>query len=199
MRAVTGDEIIELIGQGIGFIAIALAIMSFQAKTRAGILILQGAANLVWSVHFLMLGTVVGAATTFIAGVRNLLYAAKGRWRWVGHPAVPLVFSAIGITVGILTYENLFSILIISANVVSALSYSLNREKLIRLFSLYVSGAWLIFNSFAVLSIAGIGSESFNIISILVSLFRYRKKRNSPISDSENLNTPTVVKADSKE
>ena len=170
------EATIEIIGQSVGFIAIALAIISFQAKTRTKILILQGAANLVWSIHFLLLGTLIGSATTFIAGMRNLLYATKHKWHWVACPAVPILFSVLSIVIGILTYENLFSILIMSSTVVSALSYSLNNEKLIRLFSLYVSGAWLIFNTFSTFSIAGIGSESFNIISILVSLFRYRNK-----------------------
>ena len=170
------DSTLEIVGQAIGFIAIALAIISFQAKTRTGILVLQGAANLVWGVHFFMLGTLVGAATTFIAGIRNLLYATKERWSWVTSPAVPIGFSILSTVIGIFTYENPFSILIMSATIVSTLSYSMNSEKLIRLFSLYVSGAWLIFNTFSTFSIAGIGSESFNIISILVSLFRYRNK-----------------------
>lgn len=170
------NETVELIGQIVGFVAIIVAMLSFQAKSRSGILVLQGIANGVWVAHFFMIGAPMGAIMNFLCFVRNLLYAMKNRWKWVNNIITPIVFSVVAITVSIITQDSWTDFLILPSTIVSSLAYYMNDERKIRGFTFFVSGSWLIFNVIE-FSISGVIAEIFNLTSLTIATFRYSKRR----------------------
>ncbi len=179
------ENIIEIIGQCIGFVAIAIAFLSFQAKSRGGILVIQAIANVVWAVHFFMIGSITGCIINAFCVLRNLVYSQKDRWRWVSHIATPILVSVLAVAISVtgtiltggLTKPNgWLDFLLLPSTVVSSVAFFLDDERLIRAFSIFVSLSWLIFNIFT-LSISGMLAEIFNLTSITIAIIRFTVKR----------------------
>jgi hypothetical protein len=184
------QSIVWWIGQAVGFVAIIVAFISFQVKSRGGILVLQGIANGVWAVHFIMIGAPAGAIMNALCFIRNLVYAKKTSWKWVNSLIVPILFCSVAVTISVITNamnQSWIDYIILPSTVVSSLAYYLNDERTIRASTLFVSGSWLVFNIIKS-SYSGIFAEVFNLTSVCISLFRYRK-----VKSSDNKNVVGVV------
>ena len=170
----TTDQIINLIGQFVGFVAIAVAFLSFQVKKKTGILAVQALANFIWSIHFLMIGAYAGCALNLVATGRNLLYAKRESWKWLNGVWLPTVISIIVSVTSILTRESWLDVILLPSTVLSSYTYCLGSERVIRNSTVFVSLTWLIFN-IVNLSIAGIAAEIFNLTSLTIAIIRFSK------------------------
>lgn len=171
----TTEQIINLIGQLIGFVAIAVAFLSFQAKSKSGILAMQALANFIWSIHFLMIGAPAGCALNLIGAARNIIYAKKDTWKWLNGVWLPTVISAIVVAVSILTRETWLDIVLLPSTVLSSYTYCLGNERVIRNSTVFVSSSWLIFNIIQ-FSVSGVVAEIFNLTSLTIAIIRFSRK-----------------------
>ena len=181
----TNEEIIYIIGQAVGVIATLLIVSSFQAKKRLSLLLIQTASSVLWAAHFFMIGQPTGAILNLICVVRNLIYSKKNEWKWAGSIVSPLSFVILSMAVPMLTYENIFSIIPMIGNSISSIALFLNKERQIRILSIFVSVCWLAYNLSA-FSIPGIITETSNIVSITIALIRFRNKKSVAIQDAES-------------
>ncbi len=173
----TTAEIINLIGQFVGFLAIAVAFLSFQVKSKTGILAIQALANFIWAVHFYMIGAFAGCILNLIATARNLIYSKRGAWKWLNGIWLPTVISAVVATASILTRETWLDVILLPSTVLSSYTYCLGSERLIRNSTVFVSLTWLIFN-IVNFSVSGVVAEIFNLTSLTIAIIRFRKSRN---------------------
>lgn len=171
----TREMVIELIGQLIGFVAVMFTVLSFQAKSRGRILLLQTAGSFTWAVHFCLIGTFTSAAMNGLSVVRNLVYAKKDSWRWVRNPVTPSLVIAAVLGLTAFTYEGPVNLLPMAATVISSIAFYLDRERTIRILSLIVSALWFTSNIIE-FSIAGICTELFNMTSISIALIRFARR-----------------------
>lgn len=63
------------VSQGIGLIAIACSLLSFQAKKRSGIMALQMSASMLFCIKLFMLGAWTGAVLDLISFFRTMIFA----------------------------------------------------------------------------------------------------------------------------
>ncbi len=173
----TTAEIINLIGQFVGFVAIAIAFLSFQVKNKTGILAIQALANFIWAVHFYMIGAFAGCILNLIATARNLIYSKRDSWKWLNGVWLPTVISAVVATASILTRETWLDVILLPSTVLSSYTYCLGSERLIRNSTVFVSLTWLIFN-IVNFSVSGVIAEVFNLTSLTIAIIRFRKSRN---------------------
>ena len=162
----------EFIAQGIGVIAAAVAILSFQFKQNKVLFALQAFSGLMFFVNFLMLGSYTAACLNLINLFRGALLAAGDRFksRWFAA-----ALMAVYTVVTVVTSANWLSLLVLAAQLVGTVVMWSRKGKVIRLGQLFVvSPAWLIHNILN-FSLGGLITEIVNILSILVSLVRYRK------------------------
>ena len=175
----TPEEIVFLIAQILGFLAMGLNIFSYQAKSGKGILIVQTVSASVWSAHFLMLGGLSGSLMNLISIPRNFVYSSREKYPLLKKKAVPSIFSILYVIAGVIvliTFKDFLDILPVFAMVIQAFSYHTQNEKLIRLWSLVSQPIWLIYNVFK-FSIAGVLCEAFTIVSIIIALVINRDKQ----------------------
>ncbi len=170
------DVFVQLLGFG----AMALGIGSYQAKTRRGILFMQLAAAVLWSTQFFFLKSYTGAALNIVSIVRNLVYMQKEKHAWARSKYVPIITAAAFILCGILTWNGIMSIFPTAAMVLSSVSLYVTEERKIRIISLFVSPLWLVYDAWS-FSIGGTVSEIFTIISILIAMWRFGKKKTDNI------------------
>ena len=171
------ENILELCGQAFGIVAVVLGFVSYQMKTPRGIISLQLVTALVFSAHYLLIGTVTAALLNFLAGVKCLVYyfrdKREGKSIWE-----PLVFCVLVVVSTVLTWEGWHSALIMVGLVADTIGLALNDPQKTRGVLFIKSPLCLVYNGF-VGSIGGIVYECTVLISAALALFRNR--RNSQV------------------
>ena len=161
----------DTIAQILGIMAMAISVSAFQFKKNRSLFIVQGISCCLFFVHFFLLGAYTGAFLNILALIRSICLSVKK----LRHPVFEALVMLSFIIITVLTYEGWPSLLVLAAMLVGTATYWLNKAKLIRISQLAViSPCWLIYNVVN-FSIGGIITESFNIISTIVSMIRYRK------------------------
>ena len=148
-------DIIEIIAQAIGIVAMFFNLFSYQQKTRKGAIICQLFGTILFTVNFFMIDAIVGALMNFIGAVRAVIFINKEKLK-ADHIGWFIGFMAIYIASYILTFtvfgqepspkNFIIEILPIIGMVATTHSYRLTDAKAIRKFGLISSPVWLIYN-----------------------------------------------------
>jgi hypothetical protein len=193
----------EIIVQGIGFIAIAMNIISVQFNKHWSIMLFKSLGSLFFAVQYLLMGAYVGMVMDIIGVIRNFVFAynvkknKSNKW-WIALFSVITV--AVGVTTIILTWDKMInavshlssdpkvltaiavfiSVLSILAKFISTIGYGAKDPHVIRMINLPTFSMWIIYNAM-VLSIAAIISDSMSIVSIIIAEIRFKglKKKGS--------------------
>ncbi len=168
-----------IVAQIIGFVAMTLIVLSFQQKSRKGILIMQLVAEIFWVLHFGLIGAYTGMALNMLGVVRCYVYANRETKKWANSEAIPYIFFALSIVVGILSWKNMYSLLPMAAVCITSFVLWSNKAHIIRYFSYPGCICWLIFNMVSG-SYAGIATEVFNLSSITVGIIRFDIGKKKP-------------------
>ena len=174
-----------ILGQILGLCAMALIVISFQCKKPARLCIIQVCACLFFVLHYLFLG-LNGDAAAYAGMTQNavgLLFrgvlALSEKKKSLLSPLVLAGLCAISAVVAILTYPGrLIALLPVVANFACIGCMWTKNSNTIRVTQLaIISPFWITHNVFT-LSVAGILTESFNLVSIGIYYLRlYREKR----------------------
>ncbi|NLX94079.1 MAG: YgjV family protein [Clostridiales bacterium] len=167
----------ELLAQIIGFVAMTLIVLSFQQKTRKGILMMQLIAEAFWVLHFGLIGAYTGMALNILGVVRCYVYANRETKKWANSETIPYIFFTLSIITGILSWTNAYSLLPMAAVCITSFVLWSKKAHIIRYFSYPGCICWLIFN-IASGSYAGIVTELFNISSVTVGIIRFDIRKN---------------------
>lgn len=188
----------EIFVQIIGFIAIAMNIISMQFNTHGMVMLFKSLGSFLFALQYLLLGAFTGMVMDIIGVIRNFVFAynvKKGKsnkW-WIVLFCI-ITFVA-GITTILLTWgatitaltrwtDNatalttlavIISVLSILAKLLSTIGYGAKSAHAIRMINLPTFSMWVVYN-FIAFSIAGIASDIMSIGSIIVAEIRFRKK-----------------------
>ena len=169
-------DIFELLGQILSIIAMGLTIFSFQMKKRKQILIFQTVGTGFFLASFLLLGSWTAACLNVVFLARNIIFYFGEDKKWAKHPIwLPVILAAV-IGAGALGYVSPLDLLPIIGSIFGTVATYMKNENTFRLLKLGDSPLWLAYNA-VIPSIGGVICEVFNIISIIVALIRYRKKK----------------------
>ena len=177
-----------IVAQLIGFVAMFFSLISFQAKSRGGIIALQILSNSILVVQYFLLGYSTGemyysaVVANFIGLFRNAIYSMRGKWRISRSRIVPAVAIVLFIVSGVFTYKTPFDILPIFSMCVSSVAFFMREERLIRYLSVLVILPWVIYSIYAG-NIASIISDSLNLISVIIAILRFDIIRRVPKND----------------
>ena len=160
---------------GIG--GVALYLLCFQLKSAKKILACRLLSSVLYVTQYLLLFAFVGAAMDAAACI-TAAFAYKKDTAFVKKYKIPiLAVTNIGIiAVGILLYENVFSILAIAGVLFESASGWMRNEKLIRIVSLFGVPCWLVYNVVSGAYGSAVGSV-LALISIISALIRYSSKK----------------------
>ncbi len=174
-----------IIAQALGLVGTAIMCLSFQCKESRKLFLVQFAASLTFSVHFFLLGAFTGLFLNLAELLRSFLLI-NGNKKWASHWGTMVFVMLLMAGCGALTWDGgWLSLLPTAAMVVSTPFLWTRNGKVLRLATLlFISPCWLVYNT-VVFSIAGILTEGFNIISIVISFLRFGMKGLDYKSNSE--------------
>ena len=164
---------LRLLAQIIGVLAVALFLLSYQQKKRKNIIITNAISRILYIIQYIMLGAFSGAALDVVGTVSSVAAGKKNTAFIKKHIKTAVVLmNILIITVGLLLYENIVSLLPVFGVLLHTGAFWLDREKTVRRLSLLGSPFWLAYNliSGAYGSAAG---DVLSIISIAVAIYRY--------------------------
>ena len=175
----------ELISQGIGIIAMAFNIISFQGKKQSTVIALQLCGGTLFAIHFLMIGATVGGILNIIAAVRAVIFLYKDRLKADKLPWL-IGFIAVYISVYVLNFTAfgkeptafnfIIEVLPVVGMTASNIGFCLKNASDVRRCGLISSPSWLIYNIVAV-SWGAIICESLSLISIFIGMFRHDRNK----------------------
>ena len=173
----------DFFAQAVGIVAMFFFIFSYQQKTAKSIIAWQMIGGALFTLNFFLLGEYLGACLNLIGFIRAILFLQKEKLHTDNIPwligftlsylgAYALSFTMFG------TEPTLPNFLLQCCPVLGMFFMHLGLRNddpgKIRFLCLFSSISWLIFNSI-VFALGAMLGEIFNIISIAVAFWRFKK------------------------
>lgn len=165
----------NIVSQLFGIGAMISLFLIYQQKSRSKMLIAKLSADILWVVHYFLLGGYAGIIPNFVGIFREIVFIQRKDKRWADVVIWPILFILINWGLGFRTFSSAYNLLPISASTAVTVSLWINNPRLTKLISIPVSVAFLIYDVY-VGSYIGIVNESIAILSIIIFFAKERKK-----------------------
>jgi len=109
----------QLIGQAIGVLAMIESFFIFQVTDRRKMVLLKLLDDVLWIIHFVLIGGYTGALTTTVAIFREIIFYFRGEKKWASIPLWAVGFSIVFAACAPLSWTGIFSIFPATASVIS--------------------------------------------------------------------------------
>ena len=169
----------EIIAQAFGIVGMAIIISSFQAMKNKLFFIMQGVGSFMFFINFLLIGAYAGALFNLTNLVRGLLFSKNARKAWK-LIVTEILYSGCFAFSLIFIWGDAWQIFLSALPCVALLIMSIimwrGNGKTIRYAQVsFMSPAWIVHNIFN-FTLGGLICESFNMVSSVIALIRYRKE-----------------------
>lgn len=168
-----------IISQIIGLGAVGLYLLSYQLKKRSHIVWVTCISNALYVLQYLLLGAFSGAVMDIMSTVSSFFAAKKNDLPFRRHARYLALSNIIAIAaVGLISaavQREWIELLPIAGALFQTGGLWCNNEQTIRKFGLCGAPFWLVYNYISQAYGASLGSM-IAIISIIISMIRYRKK-----------------------
>ena len=158
--------------QGIGFVAVAFFILSYQMKSNRLLFLFQLIGCSIFVVQFGVLGAYTGALSLLINILRNVLLLKANVWTWVRSKKTMLGIITLLVAFTIWTWNGWISLLPLASVGVTTVGYWTDNAQKIRLSQLMGSPCTLLYDVL-IHSWGGVLSESITLVSIILSIIRF--------------------------
>lgn len=158
--------------QGIGFVAVAFFILSYQMKSNRLLFLFQLIGCSIFVIQFGILGAYTGALSLLINILRNVLLLKANVWAWVRSKKTMLGIIALLVAFTIWTWNGWISLLPLASVGVTTVGYWTDNAQKIRLSQLMGSPCTLLYDVL-IHSWGGVLSESITLVSIILSIIRF--------------------------
>jgi hypothetical protein len=158
--------------QLIGIIGLLIALLSFQKEKRGSILAYLIVAQVIFVLHFALLGAWIGAVMNAISALRSYISSQRMTKKWCSSNLWLYFFIIISWISGLFIWKSILSILPIIAMTIDSYATWNKNPKFIRLLTAIPRPLWFIYN-YSVLSYAGMLSETMGFISIIAGIIRF--------------------------
>ena len=171
----TINTTVNIIAQILGFGGVYMLFTLYQQKERNKLLRRKLCADVLWGVHYLLLGAWAGAIPNLVGIARESIFMNSGK-KWADSPIWPIIFVGISWDLTIMSWRSAISLLPMCASTLVTISLWVKSPKFTRLLSVPVCVSFIIYDCF-VGSYAGIINESISLVSIIISFFKNDVKK----------------------
>lgn len=159
-----------------GLLAVALYLLCFQLKHAKSIIVCKLISSVLYVLQYLLLFAFVGAAMDAAAFLASAIAYYKDR-PFVQRFRVPILVlcATVIVTVGLLLYENVFSLLAIAGVLFESAASWMKKERMIRILCLFAVPCWGTYNVVSGAWGSAVGNV-LALVSILSALWRYARE-----------------------
>ena len=157
----------------VGFCAVLMFVLSYQLKSRSGIILFNAGSRILYVTQYILLGAFEGALLDIVAFGVSLLCAKSNSGFIKKHYTLTIVLANLAIIgLGLTVYKNIFSLLPILGVIFETLAFWLKNERHIRIASLLGAPFWLAYNLLCLAYASALGNV-FTLVSITLAIIRY--------------------------
>ena len=165
---------IEIIANVVGTFAVVTFVLSYQMKTRKGIVICNSISRVLYVAQYLLLLAFEGAVLDIVSIGAAVLAGKKDTPFIKKHlKAVIISVNLVMVVTGILLYKNIFSLLPLFGVLLHTGAFWLTNEKHIRAMSIIGSPFWLAYNLYSRAFGSAVG-DVMTMVSIATAMIRYK-------------------------
>lgn len=168
----------DIIGQGLGLVALALCIVAFSSKDDDRLLVILISANVAFAAHFVAFGSWTAAALTALIVVR--IVVAR---RYKGSLAATALLLAAGGVAAAFTWQGPQDVVPLTAAVLGTIGMILLRGIPMRLMLAGAALAWTL-NNALIGSVGGVLAELLVLAANLTTIVRLRRARTALAADT---------------
>lgn len=165
----------NIIAQIFGIIPLFLSFIMFLQKTRARIIIVKVIADLLFTLHFILLEEYVGAFLNVVCVVRSIVFLFRDK-KFLNNVFVPIFFCILTLLCSFADFEGIKSLMPAVGSVIAIIGFWQNDLKKLRWYSFFGFLLWVIYGIWTV-SISTIIANGAAAISIIIkTLFPGKKE-----------------------
>lgn len=165
----------RLFAQLPGVVAMACLFLSYQQKSRKGLITYKLSADVFWALHYALLGAYGGMIPNLSGIFREIVFVNREKKKWASCHIWPVFFIVLNFSLGLLSYKSPINLLPITASAFVTVSLWLKNTRLTRIISVPVSLSFFIYDIFAG-SYIGMVNESLAILSIILYFLKKENK-----------------------
>jgi hypothetical protein len=154
-----------------GALGIGANMAIYQQKDRTRILIWKLISDVLWALHYFLLGAYSGCAVAVIGMAREGIFINKDK-KWAKHVFWLYFFLGVSLASAILTWKSAASLLPATASMLSVISFWQNKPNFTRFAAFPISICMLSYDIFSG-SYMGICNEIFTLLSATLGLVRF--------------------------
>lgn len=166
----------QLIAQCVGALGVVVFLLCYHFKDMKNVLKVKLLVDIIWGVHYFLLGAYSGCATNAICCVRELVFMNNDKgilknriWLWF--------FVALNFVGAALTWKGFYSIIPAVVSTLATFSFWQKDVKHARKIGITNNMLMFTYDVF-VGSYMGMVGESLSFFSVLIAMFRNRTKQN---------------------
>ncbi len=156
-------DVLYLIAQIVGYVAIAESVFIFISNKREKILIFKLIDDALWFTNMLLMGAYTGAVLNAIAIVREIVFFNRGKKKWATHKFWLFFFMIVMLVSPVLTWAGPVSILPAMGSCVAVICFYAEKPIMTKYLAYLAQGSWL---AYAVLT-KNWSSTICNIIALI--------------------------------
>ena len=194
---------LETVAMIISMVAMVMMVLSFQVKRRHTLLFMQIITSGLFAVVLFMSGGGLGAVINLLFMGRNIVFSILGERRgkpfYITFAVMSVLYLSSYFVFYVILYptatlsEKLWDILPIVGAFLNTIVCSMVKLNALRKMKLVDSACWLIYNIHIGLgNLGGILCEIFNIVSVLIALYRFRDRSKGVAEDNDRTRPHTV-------
>ncbi len=166
------------VGNAFSIIGIILNMLVYQQKNRTDLLRCKLGVDSMSFFSYLFLGAYTGVAVAAISLVRSVVFINRTRYKWADSRAWMYIFIALVILSGMFTWKNIFSLLPMTASMISVISFWIGKPRVSRILAFPVSACMMTYD-FTVQAYIYIIGEILTIISSILGIIRNDIKKDA--------------------
>lgn len=172
---------LTLIAQIFGVLAVAAFLLSYQQKKRRNIIIINVTSRILYIIQYMLLGAFSGAVLDILGAIASVIAEKKDSPFMKKYlKAVIIAVNLSIVAVGLLLYENVYSLLPIAGVLLHTGAFWLSDERVIRRISLAGSPFWFVYNFKSCAYGSAVG-DLLTMGSIIIAMIKFRKKDNKDV------------------
>ncbi len=174
------DNILYIIGQCFGILAVVLGFISFQQKTQLGIIVFQCATGFAFTAHYFLIGAMTAVVLNFLSALVCIVFGVRNK-RNSKSKTETIICTLLIVVAGILSWDNIFSLLLIVGLAVNNISLSFSNPQHTRIAVFFKSPLCLSYN-ILVSSIGGVIFECAVLTSAIIGIIKNKSSKDSDIA-----------------
>ena len=162
---------IEVWGQIVGYIAMAVSFAIFISTKRSRILLTKTIADSLWALNMLLIGSYTGALISCVNIARGAIFYQRGKRKWADSYIWLAVFLMATLISPIITWAGPISILPALGSGVAVIGYFNKNPRITRFIALFVQVAWISYD-ILIFNIPKLVADGLVFVSAIIGMVR---------------------------